>query len=86
MSEIETFLSERIETTKAQIVAIEDAIIGLTTNAIQSYTLSTGQTTQTVTKSTISVLETALERLLNRLAVLDARVNRNAHVYMRPGF
>jgi hypothetical protein len=86
MSEIETFLRERIATTKAQIVQLEEAQMALETGAIQSYTLSTGQTSQTVTKSSIGTLQLSIERLLNRLSVLDARLNRNAHLYVRPGF
>jgi hypothetical protein len=84
--EIDTFFRDQITATKAEILALQEASLALSTGAIQSYTLSTGQTSQTVTKHNLSTIESAIERLLNRLAVLDARVNRNARIYVRPSW
>ncbi|HKY40797.1 MAG TPA: hypothetical protein VJN18_32905 [Polyangiaceae bacterium] len=86
MSEIDDFFQERIAATKAEILVLEEAALAIETGAIQSYTLSTGQTSQTVTKANISTLRSAIDHLLNRLAVLDARVNGAARLYVRPGF
>lgn len=86
MSETETFLKERVATTKAQIVALEEAQLALASGAIQSYTLNTGQTQQTVTKASIGVIQNQIERLLNRLSVLDARLNGNGVLRAVPGW
>jgi hypothetical protein len=75
MSTTTEFLRDRIEATKAQIVALEEAALQLSTGAIQSYTLNTLQSQQTVTKANLATLYNQIDRLLNRLAVLDARIN-----------
>lgn len=67
------FLKARIEATKAQIIAYEDAITALTTGGVQSYTLDTGQSRQTVTRLELSTLNSALDGLYNRLVTLQAR-------------
>ena len=69
------FLQERITSTKAQIVAYEDAATALGTGGIQSYTIDTGQTRQTVTKLDLPMIQNTLDGLYNRLAVLEARLN-----------
>lgn len=68
------FLRERIESTKAQIVLYEDAVMALDTGAMQSYSLNTGQTTQYVTKFDLARLQKHLDVLYNRLATLEARL------------
>lgn len=70
-----TYLTERIEKTKLQIEALEDAVIAVSTDAIESYTLDTGQSRQTVTKSNIKILNDVLESLYNRLTMLQNRLN-----------
>ena len=67
------FLQERIDKVKAQIVAYEDAIDALVVQGMQSYTLDTGQTRQTVTRFELSSLQSQLDSLMNRLATLQAR-------------
>ena len=67
------FLLERIEKTKALIVAYEDAILALSTGSVQQYSLDTGQTRQMVTKQNISSMRDTLLILENRLSTLDAR-------------
>jgi hypothetical protein len=76
------WLDARIARTKELIVAIEDAIekVG---GGMQSYTLDTGQTRQTVTKADLSSLEIRLNSLENRLATLQARRN-GAALNVRP--
>lgn len=69
------YWTERIVKTKALIVIYEDAILAVGTDGVQSYTLDTGQTRQTVTKLDISALNKILGGLYNRLVTLDARIN-----------
>lgn len=76
----------RITKTKALIEAVEDAILQLSTGAVQSYSLDTGQTRQTVTKQQIGSLRMQLTELENRLSVLEARYCRAGHVIVKPGF
>ncbi len=69
------FLVDRITATKAQIVAYEDALLAFGTNgAIQSYTLDTGQSRQTVTRADLSTMNKVLDGLYNRCATLEARL------------
>jgi hypothetical protein len=70
-----TWLQSRIDKTKTAIEAIEDAILALSTGNLQSYTIDTGQTRQTVTKKDISRLNVELDKLYLRLDWLDARLN-----------
>ena len=81
-----TFLQERITATKAQIVALEEAISGLISGSIVSYTLDTGQSRQTVTKTDIKVAESVLDSLYNRCATLEARLNGSGTFTGRPAF
>ena len=80
------FIQARIDATKLQIVAYEDASLGLASGAIQSYTLDTGQSRQTVTKLELSVLQKAINGLYNRCATLEARLNRSGVLTVRPGW
>lgn len=69
------FLAERVTVTKALIVAYEDAVAALAVaNGVQSYTLDTGQSKQTVTRADVPNLNTMLASLYNRLATLEARL------------
>ncbi len=69
-----TFLKERIEKTKLQIIAFEDASLALANDGVQSYTLDTGQTTQKVTKLELEWIQKNITALYNRLATLEARL------------
>lgn len=71
----QAFLQTRIDKAKEQIVAIEEAYLAIATGAISSYTLNTGQSQTTVTKSNLSTLDTLIDSLMNRVAVLEARRN-----------
>ena len=79
-----TYLQERITKTKAMIEAYEDAVLALGTDGIQSYDLDTGQTRQRVTKLDLDDLNETLEKLYNRLAVFEARLNGCGTTIMRP--
>ena len=80
------FILDRITAVKAQIVAYEDAVTALGVNgAVQSYTLDTGQSRQTVTTADLSALQKILDSLYNRLATLEARLY-GAASQGRPGW
>jgi chromosome segregation ATPase len=81
------WLDARIEKTKEQIEALEDKILALETNpqAYSSYTIETAQTRETITKSTLAQLRSALSSLENRLATLCAR-RHGSGSYAKPGF
>ena len=80
-----SFIEGRIEATKLQIIALEDAILALTTNPTQSYTLDTGQSRQVVTRYDLRSLQKTLDGLYNRCATLEARLNGAATI-ARPCF
>lgn len=81
------FLQARIDALKLRIVAYEDAILALTeAGGVQSYTLDTGQSRQTVTRYDIGTLETTLEKLESRLAVLCGRLNGGNSITARPAW
>jgi hypothetical protein len=67
------WLDARIARTKELIVLVEDALDALSTGAVLSYSLDTGQSRQTVTKQSIGSLRIYLDSLENRLATLTAR-------------
>jgi polyhydroxyalkanoate synthesis regulator phasin len=81
-----TFLTERITATKNQIATLEDAALSLSTGAITSYTLDTGQSRQVVTKSNVSLINKTIDSLYNRLATLEARLNGSGTVIGRPAW
>lgn len=79
------FIQERIDATKAQIIAYEDAAVALASGA-QSYTLDTGQTRQTVTKLDLTSLQRTIDSLYNRCATLEARLNGSGTITARPAW
>ena len=79
------FIQARIDSTKAQIIAYEDAATALA-SGVQSYSLDTGQTRQTVTKLDLSALQRSLDALYNRCATLEARLNGSGTVTTRPAW
>lgn len=81
-----TFLQARITATKAQIIAYEAAIDAIIAGGIQSYTLDTGQTDQTVTKLNLAATQRTLDSLYNRCATMEARLNGSGVVTGRPGW
>ncbi len=80
------FLRARIEATKAMIILYEDAIMQLETGAVQSYSLNTGQTTQSVTKFDVARLQASLDGLYNRLVTLEARLTGNGTTIAGPAW
>lgn len=80
-----TFIQGRIDATKLQIVAYEDAALALA-GGVQSYTLDTGQSRQTVTKLDLDAIQKTIESLYNRCATLEARLNGSGAVTARPAW
>lgn len=66
---------ERLEAARARVIEYEEAILQISSGAVQSYSLNTGQTTQTVTKFDLDRLQATLTGLLNQVATLEARVH-----------
>lgn len=77
------WVNERIAATKAAIVAYEEAILALSSGAVYSYTLDTGQTKQTVTKQQLSSLKDILGSLENRLQYLQNKLCGGGGLYVR---
>lgn len=67
------WLDARIAATETAIESYEAAELALTTGGAQSYTLDTGQSRQTVTRSNLTEIRKGVESLYNRLATLEAR-------------
>ena len=77
MSGDKTFLMARLMRTRELIVAYENAVTSLLTDGIQSYTLNTSQSTQTVTKFDLNNLNMTIDALYNRCATIEARLGMN---------
>lgn len=86
MSLTNDFLQQRIDRAKAIIVDAETALERIATGAIDQYTVDTGQSRTTVTKSNIQVLENIIDSQLNRLSMLEARMTGSNVVVGRPGW
>jgi hypothetical protein len=82
-----TFLQARIAATKTQIIAFEGALTAFGANgALQSYTMDTGQTTQTVTRANLTQLRNTVTSLYNQLATLEARLTGGGSTQVIPGW
>ena len=80
-----TFIQGRIDATKLQIVAYEDAALALA-GGVQSYTLDTGQSRQQVTKLDLADIQKTIESLYNRCATLEARLNGSGTLTVVPSW
>jgi hypothetical protein len=78
-----TFLNERLTATKALIVAYEDAALALG-NGVQSYTLDTGQSKQTVVRADIGNINKVLDTLYNRYGTLELRLGGGSLIAQGP--
>lgn len=81
-----TFIQDRITATEAMIVAYEAAIEALAVGGIQTYTLDTGQTRQTVTRMDLMDLQKTIDTLYNRCISLDYRLNGGNVSITRPAW
>ncbi len=80
------FIQARIDATKLQIVAYEDAALALGTGGVQSYELDTGQSRQRVTKTDLPAIQKTIDGLYNRCATLEARLTGNGVAIGRPAW
>lgn len=74
----DSWLEARITATQTLIENAEDVLSALLledTPSNQSYTLNTGQSVVTVMKRDLARVSAFIDRLYNRLATLEARVN-----------
>lgn len=78
------FIQSRIDKTKELIIAYEDAVLNLVSGEIQSYTLDTGQSRQTVTKADMTALNSQIDILYNRLSTLCLRLTGSGAVTVVP--
>lgn len=81
----DAYWAARIATVKALIAKYDDALLALSTGAVQQYSLDTGQTRMMVMKANLTSLRETRNELLNELATLEARVC-GAGVHVIPGF
>jgi hypothetical protein len=68
------FLQTRIDKTKLLIIAYEDAALALL-GGVESYSLDTSQSKQTVTQIDALKINQMIDSLYNRLVTLQARLN-----------
>ena len=69
------WIEARIVALQAMIEAYESAIVALTTGGQRSYTINTGQTSQSVTANDLSTLQARLDSAIARLEMWDQRLN-----------
>ena len=80
------FLQARIDATLRQIEAYEAAIEAFASESISSYSLDTGQGKTSVTRANLTEMHNALDRLYNRMAVFEARLNRSSSILGIPAW
>ena len=79
----DAYIQTRITAINAQITAYETAMTALSSSSVKSYSLNTGQTSQTVTKRDLSRLQTELDWLIGRLQYWDDLLNGTGTVIAR---
>lgn len=80
------WIQEQIAWIKEAIVAWRGAYLALASGAVQSYTLDTGQTKQTVTKQQLASVKSTLDGLTNELRYWQNQLGGCATVYVRPAW
>lgn len=82
-----TFKEERLTKMKEQLGQVDQAITDVLGGGT-TYTLDSGQTRQSVTRSTLTELRNMQSYLTQEIESLDAAVNgsNGSVVYVRPGF
>ena len=81
---LNTLLQARKTALETSIPIYEAAIDALGNGNAQSYTLDTGQSRQTVTRLDLVGLQKVLDSMLNRYAVICARLTGSGTVIGRP--
>ena len=80
------FLQARLDSTLRQIEAYESAIEAFAGESIASYSLDTGQGKTSVTRANLTEMHNALDRLYNRAAVIEVRMNRSGAIIGVPAW
>jgi len=80
------FIQKRIDATKLQIVAYEDAALALSVGNVQGYEFETGQTRQRVTKLDLPAIQRTIDSLYNRCTMLEARLNGSGVIIGKPSW
>jgi len=71
---VNSFLQGRIDVIMAKITALDNAMLALSSGAIQHYSLDTGQSRTIVTKTRIDRIQAVINSLMNQLVTLNARL------------
>lgn len=79
-------MQTRIDRTKALIIAYEDCLLALASNKNKSYSINTGQTTETVSQKDIPSVQSLLETLYSQLDYFDAMLSGTVSTIVVPGF
>lgn len=80
------FLQARIDSLKLRIVAYEDAMLAISSGAIQEYKLDTGQTETVVKKANLKTLQDIIDAMMNQLSILCVRLNGGGTVTVVPAW
>jgi len=80
------FEIDQIAVLETIITAYNAAIIALTTGGIESYTMDTGQSRQTVTKQNLNKMRADRQSLMNERSTLKIRCYGGGSITMRPGW
>ncbi len=82
----QAFWLDQLTKAKVLAVAVDAAILALTTGGVQSYELDTGQSKQRVTKLDLDRLNAMYDSALNRVATLEARMHGSGVVIAGAGW
>ena len=80
------WIQEQIAWLKQAIVAYRAAMLAISSGAVLSYTLDTGQTKQTVTKQQLPTVKAALDGFVSELRYWQNQLGGCATVYVRPAW
>ena len=81
-----TFLQARLTSIYAQIEAYEAASLALATAGVESYTLDTGQSKQTVTRLDLEWMKETIDGLYNRASIIEQRLNGTSSIKVGPAW
>lgn len=80
------WIKEHIAWLREAITAYRAAYLALSSGAVLSYSLDTGQTKQTVTKQQLPTVKNALDGLISDLHYWNNQLGGCATVYVRPAW
>lgn len=80
------FLTVQIDAVQQTILAQNAAILALSVGGVQSYSIDTGQSKQTVTRVNLTELRKSVDSLTNQLVTLVARRDGSGVLHLRPNW